>query len=117
MTKSSTKKLTVENLRKSGNRVRVSHFRCIKDGPTVLNANTGLPEPKPVPRFEISDPKSILPKGGMVVVDLTTLMGETFTGVAKCNPKDIFRKKKGLDRALGRAIQAATKQSRNLVLA
>lgn len=88
---------TVQELRSQGYRVRVSHFRYPAPG---IGWNEE-PLPQSVLRengFEFE------PRGGRTEIEVTTPDGQTFSGVAKCHPKDNFNKRIAVTKALNRAL-------------
>ena len=72
----------VEELRKSGYKVWVKHFR----------------------RDSLGGPN---PRGGKTVVEVTTPDGVTLLGVSRCSRKENFNKRLGVRIALGRAFTSA----------
>lgn len=74
--------MTVHELRKSGYKVRVLHYR---NGKSMC--------------FWEDDPK-----GGETVVQITTPDGRELEGCAKCSDKDLYNKKIGVKVAIGRAL-------------
>jgi hypothetical protein len=72
----------VEELRKSGYKVWVKHFR----------------------RGSLGGPN---PRGGKTVVEVTTPDGVTLVGVSRCSRKENFNKRLGVRIALGRAFTSA----------
>ncbi len=116
------KSVTVEQLRASGNKVRVKHQRYFldvvnKDGRIYFSgAVLG-----PLTRGEFENLKSgilsgdkidadyqdsVSPTGGQTVVQITTKDGRELEGVADCSMHDPYNRKKGLAIALGRALAA-----------
>ena len=92
------KNQTIKELRQNGVKVEVIYRRWGK----TLGC---------LPMFEIRSKKLqklLYPKGGMVSVRLTK-DGKDFVGESFCSREDIFVKKFGLNKALGRAIQAMVK--------
>ena len=87
--------LTVHELRKRGFKVRVRHHRCFKYGEKgVSGCIQAIP----------------LSKGGSTEVFITLPPKEgvgsaSIVGVAECNPKDDFNRKRGVRIALGRALK------------
>lgn len=77
--KSRRGKMTVEDLRKRGFKIRVHHHRRV----------TG---------------KVVNPLGGKTVVEITTPDGTTLVGVSRCSRKENFNKRLGVRIALGRAL-------------
>lgn len=72
--------MTVEELRKSGYKVRVHHHR----------------------RSSVDGVNS---RGGKTVVEVTTPDGKTLYGYARCSRKENFNKRLGVRIALGRALK------------
>jgi len=71
--------MNVEQLRKSGYKVRVIHARLIAAG--------GISE-----------------RGGRTIVQVRTPEGQELEGVAVCSTKDNFNRRMGVKIALGRAL-------------
>ena len=74
--------LSVHELRTQGYKVKVFHNRLVDD-------QTG----------------EILCRGGSTVIELTTPDNVTYTHTAKCNEKDNYNKKRGVQIALGRILK------------
>jgi|688.fasta_scaffold278079_3 hypothetical protein len=74
--------MTVHDLRKSGYKVRILHFRVHDD--------RSLGE--------------VFPKGGETVVQITTPDGQDLEGRAKCSNKERYNKRVGVQVAIGRAL-------------
>lgn len=72
--------VTVKDLRRSGNKVRVLHTRNTTPDGTISC------------------------KGGHTVVQITTKDGRELSGMAKCRDDERFDRKLGLQIALGRAL-------------
>lgn len=81
----------VEELRKSGYKVRVKHFRREK---TMQKMDGGV----------VQTPSE---RGGHTIVQVRTPDGEELEGVAVCSTKDNFNKRIGVRIALGRAFTSA----------
>jgi uncharacterized protein (UPF0303 family) len=81
-------RMTVEQLRKSGYKVRVIHTRR---GKTMQNLNGGLVQ-------------TVSERGGKTVVQVRTPDGEELEGVAVCSAEDNFNRRLGVKIALGRAL-------------
>jgi hypothetical protein len=73
--------MTIEELRKSGYKIRVHHHR--KVSADVINA-----------------------RGGKTVVEVTTPDGTTLVGMSRCSRKENFDKSMGVRIALGRAMSS-----------
>lgn len=86
---------SVEQLRKDGYKVRVTHLR-------FYNVN-GKPELKA--KFESPGKDFLMTKGGKTFVEITSPENENFVGEAYCSIKDGFNRKLGLQIALGRALR------------
>jgi|LakMenE01Jun11ns_1017448.scaffolds.fasta_scaffold9928910_6 hypothetical protein len=82
---------TVENLRKSGWKVRVLHYRNDESCEGKVKSSH-------------SKEYKINPKGGKTVVILDSPFGEHFEGLAICNAGDLYNKKIGVKIAIGRAL-------------
>ena len=85
---------TVEQLRKSGNKVRVHHYRHIREGDNGLT--------RFVPLCDIQNFTKVHPKGGLTKVSITTPEGKHFEGKAGCVMTDAFNYKLGVRIALGK---------------
>jgi hypothetical protein len=92
---------TVEQLRRSGYKVKVCHRRLYEapDCDYILS------------RFEVNDLrnkglelKGPIEVGGETVITITTPDAKTVESTAECSIKDHFHRKKGLTIALGRAL-------------
>jgi hypothetical protein len=81
-------RMTVEQLRKSGYKVRVIHTRR---GKTTQRMDGGMIQ-------------TVSERGGMTVVQVRTPEGEELEGVALCSAKDNFNRRMGVRIALGRAL-------------
>ena len=81
-------KMNVEQLRKSGYKVRVIHSRR---GKTMQRMDGGVVQ-------------TLSERGGMTVVQVRTPDGEELEGVALCSSKDNFNCRLGVKIALGRAL-------------
>lgn len=82
--------LTVHELRKRGYKVRVRHNRCFSWRHCVAGGAVPIP----------------MSKGGSTEVLVTYPDGNaSVVGVAECNPKDDFNRKRGVRIALGRALK------------
>jgi hypothetical protein len=73
--------MTIEELRKSGYKIRVHHHR--KVSADVISA-----------------------RGGKTVVEVTTPDGTTLVGMSRCSRKENFDKRMGVRIALGRAMSS-----------
>lgn len=81
-------RMTVEQLRKSGYKVRVIHSR----------------RGKTMPRMDGSIVQTVSERGGQTIVQVRTPDGEELEGVAICSIKDNFNRRMGVRIALGRAL-------------
>jgi len=81
-------KMNVEQLRKSGYKVRVIHSRR---GKTMQRMDGGVVQ-------------TLSERGGHTVVQVRTPDGEELEGVAVCSTKDNFNRRLGVKIALGRAL-------------
>ena len=104
---------TVESLRKSGNKVCVTHLRWVPELSefsldTLTSLGLPLPEAgKLLSRYEADKiGYSWLPdpRGGMTVVELTKPDGTNSIGVTVCSDNDNFNHKLGTRQALNRAL-------------
>lgn len=73
--------MTIEELRKAGYKIRVHHHR--KVCAAGINA-----------------------RGGKTVVEVTTPDGTTLVGMSRCSRKENFKKRMGVQIALGRAMKS-----------
>jgi len=86
----------ISTLRKSGVKAFVTHYRFDrKDGQLY-------------PKNVIENGADIDPRGGKVEVKLVK-GDKTVIGVAKCSSLDVFNKREGLNKALGRALGKLSK--------
>lgn len=93
---------TVRNLRQSGFKVRVSHYRYVEGWPDYLLSKEIREEG--MGNFALS-------KGGKTSIELTK-DGIDAKGEAICSPKDNYNRKLGVKIALGRAlVEWQTKKS------
>jgi hypothetical protein len=83
---------TVEQLRKSGYKVKVEHYRTNK-GQIV--------------QYSKKTKGKVDPKGGLTVVTVTTPSGRTLKSNATCHQNDVFSYKVGVKIALGRVLNRA----------
>lgn len=88
----------IEELRKSGYKVRIHHRRKYEAKIKVIDIDV-----KGRQSYEVTE--RILPRGGETVVELTTPDGEVLVGDSVCCEKDFFNKKMGVKIALGRALK------------
>jgi hypothetical protein len=83
--------MTVENLRKSGWKVRVLHYRSDESCEGKIKSSH-------------SKECKVNPKGGKTVVILDSPTGDHFEGLAVCSSDDLYNKKIGVKIAIGRAL-------------
>jgi hypothetical protein len=81
-------RMNVEQLRKSGYKVRVIHSRR---GKTMQRMDGGVVQ-------------TLSERGGQTIVQVRTPDGEELEGVAVCSTKDNFNRRLGVKIALGRAL-------------
>lgn len=94
---------TVEELRKSGYKVRVTHYRYVNSTPRLLLPNFAI---------KLNNAQDLLnARGGRTVVEVTTPNRVTYTGVADCSEKEIFNNKEGVRVALERAYSELRKNT------
>jgi hypothetical protein len=93
---------SVEQLRKSGYKVRVVHRRRYLDfnGDDVYFSNFESQQPD----FQEVWMQGPLMTGGYTKVEVTTPEGDDLSGIAECSLRDQFNRKMGLNIALGRAL-------------
>jgi hypothetical protein len=91
----------IEQLRKAGNRVRVTHYREFYE----LN-HLGRPVIKFKARHEV--PKGYmqraLPRGGVTEVEVITPNGKSVRGITICSNKDAFCKREGVNKAMEKVL-------------
>lgn len=89
--------MTIEKLRKAGNKVRVNTFRySIKHGKKLI----------PIISFRSFGFQNwINPKGGLVEVAVTTKEGKHYRASAHCSESDVFCKKNGINLAIERVVK------------
>lgn len=90
-------KHTVESLRKSGHKVRVTHYRHYQKRPFER-------QDKNLYRQNEMDYWLIGPRGGKTVVEILTPDGQERYGESICSIKDAYVKKFGVQKALNRAM-------------
>jgi hypothetical protein len=83
--------MMVENLRKSGWKVRVLHYRSDESCEGKIKSSH-------------SKECKVNPKGGKTVVILDSPTGDHFEGLAVCSSDDLYNKKIGVKIAIGRAL-------------
>ena len=88
-----------------GVKIRVVHLRYVKNQITGQN--------ELITRRDIPSGSVIQPKGGIVKVTFENPNGK-FEGQSVCSLSDIFNKRLGLNKALGRAIQKAYHAEKNV---
>lgn len=103
---------TIHGLRKSLNRVRISHFRRVVALPKSLNESVNLPTGllESIAKVERvtkigkrnREYSYISPKGGSTIVEFTNASGKTFTATANCSNRDAFNRLRGINICLGR---------------
>lgn len=106
--------LTVENLRKSGNRVKVHHYRRVATlvSPTKI-IHTDVPQhicfnPLFGMKFKVS------PKGGRTEIFVLTPNGAEVKGISHCSKSDPFNRKEGVRIALERVQEELLRQKESL---
>ena len=93
---------TIHELRKSGWKVRVHHFRYYYR--TLIPSNDRI--------FTVGQP---LPKGGLTKIELTSPLGTQYLGQAECSKKDSFNRKLGVKIALGRALSTISEMAKDVI--
>lgn len=93
------KNITVQSLRKSGYKIRVTHYRWIMQN---IDENHEALFPK---RKYDKLGKLVNPKGGETQIDVTTPDNRDFSQTVKCHIKDSYNKKIGVQIALGRIFK------------
>jgi hypothetical protein len=83
--------MNIKELRQSGYKIKVEHFRQIG--------------PKKFVPYSRKIKGDIKPKGGFTVVTVTNPIGETSKAVAYCSEQDQFCYKTGAQLALSRAME------------
>ena len=93
--------MTVRELEEVGCEVRVSHYR---PAPALFHSAY-------VTRHQLNilgaKGSAFAPRGGITIATITLPSGETFAGVARCNPIDSFCYRTGRELALDRAFEEA----------
>ena len=91
---------TIYSLRRKGYKVRVVQFRNFKRrGDSEICSYTKN-------ELDNSDNAfTLLSKGGLTHIDITTPLGETASGEAVCSIKDLYNRRLGNTIALGRALK------------
>lgn len=89
-----SKNQTVEQLRKSGYKIRITHSRNLFNYSFIG-----------YPKAYNAKANDICPRGGITYIQLTTPEGKDITSVSKCNLSDNYNKKIGVAIALGRALK------------
>lgn len=93
---------TVEQLRKNGYKVRVSHYRWLDMGSYQGINGAALMSRREAEADNITWNPDV--KGGETIVEVTSPEGLTVRAIAECSEKDTFNRKMGLRIALGRAL-------------
>ncbi len=99
---------TIHELRKAGNKVRVTHYRYLHEDIKHWEETNRFEPPamfqdrlKPAKHLkEFNEP--IGAKGGKTTIEITTPKGENFAAEVFCHPKDAFNRKLGIIKCLGR---------------
>ena len=89
--------MTVEQLRKAGNKVRVIHSRYNANDVKNLSKRKLCLIPAYVMKGE-----DMNPLGGKTFIQLTSVDGKEYVGVSECSLKDAFNRKRGVEIAIGR---------------
>lgn len=95
--------VSVETARRSGHKVRVSHYRYVLPEKTLLKMNSGNFNVRPVLMHEAEARELFLPissKGGITEVTVTFPDGKSFTALSKCSKDDTYSKRDGVHRCL-----------------
>lgn len=100
-------RITVKNLRQSGFKVRVGHYRWTKEQGIIMSIyKKGMGSPvRQVRGFSLQKEHGIHPKGGITTIELTK-DGIDAKGEAICCLEDNYNRKLGVKIALGRALAA-----------
>lgn len=94
---------TVEEIRKAGNKVRVTHYRYVNSHPRML-----------LPMYVIRQNNLqdlIDARGGLTTVEVVTSNGAIYNSVAECSKNDVFNTKEGVRVALERALSELRKNT------
>lgn len=91
--------MTVHELRKQGNKVRVIHVR----EKTYHLIKTELEESYEF--FYSLRYAGINAKGGRTIIEISSPDGKEAFGIAHCHPQDNYNKKEGVRQALKRALE------------
>jgi len=93
--------VTVHQLRQSGVKVRVTHKRRYFD---PVNKRWALLTDYERSLAPLPDFVKAHEKGGLTIVNVTTPNGGEFEGQSNCSKKDVWVRKDGLNRALGKVF-------------
>lgn len=109
----STKTPTVYDLRKQGHKVRVLHLRkyvafCSITG-IKLTQYVKYDKLQPSPTLHVDGNIKYFfhPNGGKTIIEVTTVSGNDYVGVAVCSDKETYNKKLGVRIALARALKSS----------
>ena len=96
---------TVEQLRKSGYRVLINHYRYPGNVSKGLNKRQAS-KVKMECAFALSDEGlGISPFGGKTTIEVISQSGTSYTAEADCSVRDNFNKRMGVKIALGRILK------------
>ena len=97
---------TIQSIRQSGNKIRVSHFRAV----------SGYKELVPISEIRKNGwQNNINANGGKTTLALTTKDGKDFSATAVCSKKDGFCRKVAISIAIGRLIKSAAENGVSIV--
>lgn len=105
----------IKELEAKNIQVRIYHYRRVFDGYNSDNTKFYSEELLTDIRNQKRQ-NDIQSKGGRTYCILTFPDGKTFTGEARCSIEDAFVRKRGVAKAVGRAIQAAKQASQGIDL-
>jgi hypothetical protein len=86
---------TVKNLRETGHKVHITHYRFTRSGGIVPSRTLR----------ETKEGFTVSPNGGEVLVEIVTPEGRAIKCGSFCSPQDNFNRRVGTTIALGRAVQ------------
>ncbi len=92
---------TVKELRAKNYKVRVNHFR-------YTSPHSDLYPVREI-REELGNLSLVEPRGGKILVEITSPDGQHYQGESVCSPKDPFNRSVGLKIAIGRALKPVVK--------
>ena len=99
---------TIAELRKAGYKVRVTHYRYIRELETICYPGSFKDCLKPEFELRKLQPvtwhRKLVPYGGKTIVSITSLDGKELVGESVCSKNDSYCRKQGVKIACGRAL-------------